>query len=426
MKDWPLLNKKLPGGLRVVLLPRTEGETVTLLVLIGVGSRYEALRQWGLSHFLEHMFFKGTKTRPKKLEIAEALDNVGAEFNAFTGEEMTGYYVKVAKEHLNLGADVVSDILLRSLFPSREIERERGVIKEEIKMYTDSPMQHIHHLWREALFGEQPLGRRIDGSLKTVSGFRRDDFVSYTKQHYHTGNAVVALAGNFDSNEALEKVRILFGELPPGEETKPEPVQEGPATRFVHEQRSSLDQTHLMVGVPGVSLNDDRRFAADLLAVILGGGMSSRLFMTVREEQGLAYAIHCATESFVDSGSLVTQAGLRTDKADFALELILREYNRVRHDPVPLTEIDKAKQMLRGRLVLELEETSALAIFAGGQELLRRQIMTPDEIWQKIGAVTPTDIQQLAQELFSLEKRTVALLSPHAAVGSFEQLLEKE
>ncbi|MFH1354027.1 MAG: pitrilysin family protein [bacterium] len=424
--SFPLVKKELSSGLRVLLLPRSEGETVTLLVLIGVGSRYEAKKQSGLSHFLEHMFFKGTKTRPDKREIAEAMDNIGAEFNAFTGEEVTGYYVKAAREHLDLGADVVSDILLRSLFPAEEIERERGVIKEEIKMYTDSPMQHVHHLWRRALFGKQPLGRRIDGSAKTVSAFQRSDFVSYTKKHYHTGNAVVALAGNFDSDEALDKMQLLFKELPQGEETEPEAAREGPAERLVHERRESLDQTHLVVGVPGVSLDDDRRFAANLLAIILGGGMSSRLFMKVREKEGLAYAIRSSIDNFVDTGSLETQAGLRTDRADFALKLILQEYDRVMQEVVPAAEINKVKQMVRGHMVLELEETNSLAMFAGVQELLQNKVMTPHELWQRTQAVTAQDIQRVAQDLLSPGRRAAALLSPHESVNAFEQQLKTE
>lgn len=426
MKNFPLVEKRLPTGLRVVLLPRREGETVTLLVLIGVGSRYETSRQWGLSHFLEHMFFKGTEKRPDKRQIAEALDNVGAEFNAFTGEEVTGYYVRLARKHLDLGADLVSDILLHSLFPVAEMERERGVIKEEMKMYTDSPARHVHHLWRQVLFGEQPLGRRIDGSPETVSAFKRSDLVSYIKEQYHTGNAVVAVAGNFGSDEVLEKIQALFGDLPPGEETRPEPAAEGPAKRLVHERRESIDQTHLVVGVPGVGLLDERRWAAKLLAVILGGGMSSRMFMTVREEHGLAYAIHTSSENFIDTGSLETQAGLRTDKADFALELILRQYDKVMQEEVSPAEISRAKEMVRGHLVLELEETAALAMFAGEQQLLQGRVMTPREVGQRIEAVTAQEIRQVAGELLSPERRAVALLSPHKSVADFAWLIEKE
>lgn len=426
MNEFTLIEKRLPTGLRVVLLPRREGETVTLLVLIGAGSRYETPRQWGLSHFLEHMFFKGTEKRPDKRQIAETLDNVGADFNAFTGEEVTGYYVRLARRHLDLGADLVSDILLHSLFPAAEIERERGVIKEEIKMYTDSPARHVHHLWRRALFGEQGLGRRVDGSPETVSAFKRPDLVSYIKEHYHTGNAVVAVAGNFGRGEVLKKIPALFGDLPEGEETRPESAVAGPAKRLTHERRESIDQTHLVVGVPGVGLLDERRWAAKLLAVILGGGMSSRMFMTVREEYGLAYAIHTLSENFIDTGSLETQAGLRTDKADFALELILRQYDRVTREEVSPAEISRAKEMVRGRLVLELEETAALAMFAGEQQLLQRRIMTPREMGQRMEAVTAREIRQVAEELLSPERRAVALLSPHTSVADFARLIEKE
>ena len=224
MKAFTLKQFTMTNGLRVVLMPRDTSETVTLLVLIGVGSRYETPRLWGLSHFLEHMFFKGTETRPDKMEIAIALDRVGAEFNAFTGEEYTGYYVKLAKEHLALGIDVVSDILLRSLFPAEEIKREQGVITEEIRMYTDSPMSHVRHLWQRALFGDHPLGRRIDGIEETVTAFTRKDFVQYSNIHYHARNAVVAVAGNFDTKKTRALLKTHFGELSPGEQTHPKPA----------------------------------------------------------------------------------------------------------------------------------------------------------------------------------------------------------
>jgi predicted Zn-dependent peptidase len=427
MNDFPLISKKLPSGLRTLLLPRSEGETVTFLILIGVGSRYETSQQSGLSHFLEHMFFKGTEKRPDKKDIAEALDNIGAEFNAFTGDEVTGYYVKVAKEHLELGADVVSDILLHSLFPVEEIERERGVIIEEIRMYTDSPMQHVQNLWRKTLFGDHPLGRRIDGAIETVSKFKRSDFVSYTGRHYHAGNAVVAVAGNFDTDKTTKLLKSLFKEIPRGGETTPRQAPKKlPKQRFVNEQRLSLDQTHLIVGVPGVGINDKQRWAAELLSVILGGGMSSRLFMLVREKHGLAYAVRTSSDNFFDTGALATQAGLRTDKADFALKLILGEYDRVMNKVVPAKELDKAKSIVRGHMVIDLEETNALAMFAGGQEIFRKKVMAPSDIWKKIEAVSVQDIQTVAQELLVPNKRSVALLSPHKSVSSFEKLIHKE
>ena len=425
MKAFTLKQFTMTNGLRVVLMPRDTSETVTLLVLIGVGSRYETPRLWGLSHFLEHMFFKGTETRPDKMEIAIALDRVGAEFNAFTGEEYTGYYVKLAKEHLALGIDVVSDILLRSLFPAEEIKREQGVITEEIRMYTDSPMSHVRHLWQRALFGDHPLGRRIDGIEETVTAFTRKDFVQYSNTHYHARNAVVAVAGNFDTKKTRALLKTHFGELSPGKQTHPKPApRRAPHDRFVHERRASLDQAHLIVGVPGLQYSDKRRWAAELLAVILGGGMSSRLFMSVREQYGLAYAIRTSSESYTDAGSFATQAGLRVDKAAFALQLIMTEYDRVMVEEVGNDELNKAKQIVRGRLVLDLEETNSLASYSAGQLLLERRIRTPSAVWKEIRAVTSSDIQKLAQDLLKPRRRAVALLSPHGATKSFTKLLK--
>lgn len=426
MTNFPLIQKKLSNGLRTVLLPRSEGQTVTFLVLMGVGSRYETPKQAGLSHFLEHMFFKGTATRPTTQEIAEAIENVGGEFNAFTGEEYTGYYVKVAADYLEHGAEVVSDILLRPLFPAEEIERERGVIIEEIRMYTDLPMRHVWHLWNQALFGDHPLGRRIDGSPETVSQFTRRDFLSYTKKHYHTGNGVVAVAGRFDPAKTTKLLEQLLAPLAQGEATVPRVAPKRlPAQSLVHEYRKSLDQTHLVVGVPGLSLSDERRFAAEVLATVLGSGMSSRLFMAVRERHGLAYAVRTMTENLTDSGSLATQVGARTDKATLALELILQEYNRIMIEPVPATELAKAKQMLKGHLVLELEETNALAMYTGGQALLKNEVMTPEEISDQIEAVTAAEVQAVAEELLDPAKRALVLLGPQRSPKAFAKLMER-
>lgn len=423
---FPLITRKLNGGLRLLLLPRQDVASVTALVLIGVGSRFETPKQWGLSHFLEHMFFKGTERRPTTKEIAEAIDGLGGEFNAFTGEEYTGYYVKVAAEHLDTGADVVADILLQPLFPPEEIERERGVIQEEIKMYTDMPMRHVQHLWQRALYANHPLGRRIDGTHESVSAFKRRDFLSYVKKHYHTANTVVAVAGQFDPKRVEKLMTGLFADLPPGKRTFAKKAPGAvPAKRFVSEHRAHMDQTQLMVGVPGVAWHDKRRVAADMMSIILGGGMSSRLFLSVRERHGLAYSVRTSSDNYVDSGGFVTQAGVRSDRADFALELILNEYNRIMQEPVSKEELQKAREMVRGRLVLDLEETNALALFAGGQELLTAEIETPEEIWRKVSAVSAQDIQRLAQELLVPEKRAMALLSPRTDIDIFEKVLVK-
>lgn len=424
MADFPLLKKNLPGGLRVVLLPRRERPTVTFLVLVGVGSRYETEKQWGLSHFLEHMFFKGTTTRPTTKEIAELIDSVGGEFNAFTGEEYTGYYVKLATEHLERGADVVSDILLRPLFAEEEIEREKGVITEEIRMYTSMPMAHVRHLWHEALFGQHPLGRRIDGLEKTVHELERKDFVDYTKKHYHTENTVVTVAGGFEPKATLARLEKLLEDLPRGQASHPKAAPtKVPQQKFVHERRAKLEQTHFVVGVPGVSLSDERRWAAGVLAGVLGGGMSSRMFLEVRERHGLAYAVRTTAEEFVDTGSLATQVGAKNEKAELALQLVLQEYDRIMAEPVGAEELKKAQEMMIGHLLLELEETNSLAVFAGAQELLKKEILTPAEIKKRVRAVTAAEVQAVAQALLEPRRRAVALLGPQPDVSMFKRLV---
>lgn len=408
----------------MIILPRSDFETATIVVLIGVGSRYEMPRQSGLSHFLEHMFFKGTQKRPTTKEISEAIDNVGGEFNAFTTEEYTGYYVKVASEYLATGADVVSDILLRPLFPAEEIERERGVIQEEIKMYTDNPMYHVRHLWQHALFGNHPIGRRVDGTHETIRAIERKDFIAYVKSHYHTGNAIVAVAGNVDVKRTQHMIDKLFAPLVQGAETFPKAAPQNiPFQACVHEYRKELDQTHIMIGVPGVSMNDPRRYVAGLLAAILGGGMSSRLFLNVRERNGLAYMVKTFSEEYTDTGSFVTQTGVRTDKAEQAMQIILQEYDRVMDELVSSEELTKVKQMARGNMVLELEETNSLALFASVQELCEHTVITPDEMMKHIDMVTPEEIQRVARELLQHDKRAFALLGPQKSSKTFEKLL---
>ncbi|MEO6077739.1 MAG: pitrilysin family protein [Candidatus Andersenbacteria bacterium] len=425
MSKFPLIKKTLPSGLRTIILPRAEMASATIMVLIGVGSRYETPKQSGLSHFLEHMFFKGTTSRPTTKEIAEAIDNVGGDFNAFTSEEYTGYYVKVASEYLEKGAEVVADILLNPLFPEEEIERERGVIQEEIKMYTDNPMRHVNHLWQHALYGDSGLGRRIDGTKETVSAFKRKDFINYVKTHYHTGNAIVVVAGNVDPKKTQKMIGEMFTPLADGAETNPKPApKKSPAKNFVHEFRKSLDQTHIIVGVPGVSDADPRKYAATLLAAILGGGMSSRLFLSVRERNGLAYMVRTSSENYTDTGSFATQTGVRTDKALQALKLILEEYDRVMEEPVTKEELDKVKKMVRGSLVLDLEETNALALFSSTQELTEHVIKTPDQIMKEVNKVTIQDIQDVARELLRKDKRAIALLGPQKTSTAFEKLLK--
>lgn len=416
--------KRLKGGLQVALFPRNEMQSVTFVILIGVGSRYETKSQSGLSHFLEHMFFKGTRNLPKPQHIAQALDDIGAEYNAFTGEEYTGFYVKTARENLSRGVEVVADILLNSQFLEQEIEKERGVIIEEIRMYTDSPMKHVSHLWQEAMFGKHSLGRRIDGSIKTVSSFSRKDFIAYTGKHYHTGNAIIAVAGACQTHEVSTRIQKLFAGLPVGRETYPtQAPRRIPEKRVVFERRTNLDQTHLIVGGPGLSLRDKRRWAAEVLAIILGGGMSSRLFVRVREEHGLAYSIHTSLSSYTDTGSFETQAGLRTDRAEFGLSLICSEYDKACKNLVSEDELARAKEIFRGHFIRNLEESNALAFYGASQLLLEKQFLTPAKVWDAIRSVSRKDVRSVARVLLDPRKRALALLSSHKSPKAFEKAL---
>ena len=402
----------LKNGLRLITVPLAHTRAVTCLVMVGAGSKYETKRTNGVAHFLEHMMFKGTKKRPSALEISSLLDGVGSEYNAMTGKEWTGYYVKVASEHLELALDVLSDSYLNSLFLAKEIEKERGVITEEINMYLDTPVRHIGDLWEKLLYGDTPAGWTIAGEKENIATMRREDFMEYLAAHYTGPNTHVVIAGSFNTRTIKKTVETYFAKVPKraaGKKPKTREIQHEPQF-LLHAKQT--DQAHLMVGVRSYDLFSPKRYALSILATILGGGMSSRLFTEVREKRGLAYSVHTSPEHYTDSGYFVTQAGVRKDAAAEALAVILAEYKKIAQDGLRKGELEKAKHYIEGKLLLGLESSDEFAFFAGEQEVLAGRIRKPDEILRRISEVRADDVQRVARDIFRPEKLNAVLLGP--------------
>ena len=414
----------LKNGLRIITVPMKNTQAVTVLVLVGAGSKYETKDINGISHFLEHMFFKGTEKRPNKLTIAETLDRVGGIYNAFTGREYTGYFAKVDLKHFELAVDWVSDIFLNSKIEKQEIDRERGVILEEINMYLDTPMLYIEDLWEKLLYGDQPAGWLNIGRKEIVRKLKREQFLDYLESHYTAKNTIVCLAGNINSRTIEEKIKDYFKNIrKTAPKEKPKVIEKQTKPQCLV-QFKKTDQTHLVLGARGYDLFSSEKYAQALLATILGGNMSSRLFMSVREEKGLAYYIKTSLENYTDTGYLVTSAGIRNEKIEEAIILILKEYKKMKNKKIKKSELQKAKDYLKGTLSLSLESSDAQASFYTGQELLTQKILTPGEQSKKIDQVTQNDILKVARDIFTPEKLNLALIGPFKEKTKFQKLLK--
>lgn len=402
----------LPNRLRLVTIPLANTKAVTALVMVGAGSKYETKRTNGVAHFLEHMMFKGTRRRPSALAISGLLDGVGGEYNAFTGKEWTGYYVKVDNSHLELALDVLSDIYQRSLLLPEEIEKERGVIIEEINLYLDTPSRYIEDLWEKLLYGDQPAGWTIAGEKENIRRMRRKDFTDYLGAHYTAPATTVVVAGGFNEPGAQKLVRELFGGVAKRRAGKKLPVRERQREPRTLVFTKKTDQTHLAVGVRAYHLFSPKRWALAVLAAILGGGMSSRLFTEIREKRGLAYYVRTAAEHHTDSGYLATQAGVRLDAAEETIHIILDQYRAIARDGIMPEELKKAKEYLKGHLVLNLESSNEFAFYAGEQETLAHRIMTPEEKIRRLEGVSARQIQLVARDIFKNSKLNAALIGP--------------
>jgi predicted Zn-dependent peptidase len=403
----------LKNGLRVVLAPMESTQTVTVQILVEAGSKYETKQNNGISHFLEHMMFKGTKKRPSAKIISEQLDQVGGEYNAFTSEEETGYWVKVPYNHFELALDVVSDMFRNSLLKQEEIDRERGVILQEEAMLKDTPMRYVYDVFSELMYGNQPAGWQILGIRENIKNFQRQDFLDYLQNRYLPQNTVVVIAGKIDPDQALKRITKHFETITKADslQDKPKTIEKQAAPALKVSSKET-DQTHLFLGVRGPHMFSSRRFAAKALGMILGGGMSSRTFLNIRERHGLTYYVGSSVETTTDTGFLYVRAGVAHENLPKTVKLITRELQKLRDKPVGTKELTKIKEYFRGVTLMNLESSDAVASFVGNQELFRKKIKKPRELFEKINQLTAEDIQKEAQKMFQDKNLNLAIIGP--------------
>ena len=410
----------LDNGLRVLTAPVQHAQSVTCMIMLAAGSRYETAETNGIAHFSEHMFFKGTKRRPSARDIALQIDAVGGEFNAFTGKEYTAYYVKCAAEHRDVALDVIVDMLRNALFDPEEIEREKGVIIEEMNGYFDTPRDYISSVYEGLLYGDQPLGWDIIGRKETVRGATRDTFMSYLDGWYHPSRMVLGVGGNL-GDDLLERAQELLGDLPDRETGEPGPV--APHTNGqVKVFTKQSDQAHVILGVPSYPLLHAERYPLQVLSNVLGGGMSSRLFTEVRERRGLAYYVFGMNHSYTDAGSLFAQAGVDIGRIDEAVTTMRDELLKIAATAVPADELEKAKNFTKGRFVLQLESPQGLILFGLRREVLEQRVPDPEEVLAGVDGVTAEDVQRVAQDLIDERAFRLAVIGPFDDAERFERL----
>lgn len=413
----------LDSGLRIVTAPMPHTRAVSVGFFVGTGSRYETDAQAGISHFIEHMCFKGTPTHPTAADISAVIEGVGGMINAGTDREITMYWCKVAQDHFDKSLEILVDMLLNSVFNPAEIEKERQVIIEEINMTLDSPQMRVIMLIDELLWPEHPLGRDIAGSKESVSGISRDMIFDYLSGYYQPDNAVLAIAGDIPHEELVntaEKVTRAWKGNKTGADYVPFREK---VTRRVKIEKRDTEQTHLMMALPGVSIYHPDRFKLNLLNVVLGEGMSSRLFTEIRDNLGLAYSIHSFNEHLQDTGTITISAGVDTASLKIAIQAIVNELARLR-EPIPEKELIKAKEFSKGRLLLRLEDSRSVSGWLGGQEILTGDIFTVDQVISIIDSITAEDLTNIAEELMVGERIRVAVVGPVDPDEPLEDLLK--
>lgn len=404
----------LPNGLRVVSEEMPHVRSVSAGIWIDSGSRHEVGAESGVSHFIEHMVFKGSRNRSAE-EIASAMDGLGGSLDAFTGKELVSFNCKVLDEHLPLAFDVLSDMLINPAFREEDIEREKGVILEELKMEVDNPEYLVHETFSANFWKGHPLGRPILGTKETIKGFQREMVTKYYASVYTPANIVITAAGHVDHDRLVDLIAHCFGSVPAGEvisnHTPPRPT-----AKLVIKERKSLEQVHLLVGVPAIPIADDRRFAAYLMNTLLGGSMSSRLFQNIREQRGLVYSVFSEINSYRDAGCLTVYAGTSHESFREVIALIVEEFRRFKEEPVNAEELTRARNHLRGSLLLSLESTSSRMANLARQHLYFDRYWSPEELVQAIDRVTPDDILDISRQFFQPDNMALTAIGPLGGV----------
>jgi len=413
----------LKNGLRVIVAPMHETKAMTALVLVKVGSRYEKRKINGVSHFVEHLLFKGTKKRPTSLDISKELDGIGAEYNAFTSKDHTGYYIKANYEKAELALEMLSDMLFNSLFEAKEIERERGVIVEEINMYEDNPLMFAEDLFEQTMYGDHPLGWHIAGPKEVIKSVTREDIMKYHHYYYQPKNMLVAVAGRQDA-KLLNLIKKYFGQAKNKQTIKKFPSivikQKAPQLSL---KFKDTEQVQLCLGFPSYDYFDKRLYALYLLGVILGGSKSSRLFTSIREKKGLCYFVLAQVNVYQDTGNLMIQAGLDKSRLKEAIVEILKELKKIKRGDVTTSELRKAKDFLKGKLILDLETSDHVASWFSKQELLTDKMLTPAKQLELLEKVKLAEIKKVANELVVTKKINLSLIGPFKKKNELHGLL---
>ena len=415
--------KKLKNGLNLITVPMTGTKTITILVMVKTGSKYEDKKNNGISHFLEHMFFKGTAKRPTTLILASELDKVGAEFNAFTSKEYTGYWVKVDSSKIKLAVDIVSDMLLHSKFDFKEIEREKGVIIEEINMRHDNPIIHIEDVFEECLYGDSPAGWEVIGHKENILKLTRQDLLAYLNSQYGAGSTIVCLAGNIKGG-GEELISRYFSHLGKTDFKDKEKIKEKQIEPQIKINYKKTGQANISLGVRGIPIGHKDEFILKVMSIILGGSMSSRLFTELRERKGLAYYVSTQAEFYTDSGYLTTQAGVPVEKVEAAIKIILSEYKKLKNILVSEKELKRTKDLIRGRSVIKLEASDDMAGWYAERAIMSDKILPPESFFKKVDQVKSRDIKTVARRIFVNKGLNLAIIGPFKDKKKFERILK--
>jgi predicted Zn-dependent peptidase len=434
--------KKYPNGLELITVPSRGTKAATIIIMVATGSKYENKSNRGLSHFLEHMFFKGTKKRPFSHLIVSELDSLGCEYNAFTSKEYTGYFIKVSAEKLESASEILSDMFFYSRFDQDEINKEKGVIIEELNMYLDNPMSYVQELFEELLYGDTPAGWDTIGTKEIISSLRQKDFFGYCNSQYAAKNTIIAFTGNVTEKNSKRLIDKYFSEqafrLRNGVFTEKDIVRETQNRPAVFVKYKKTDQAHLSLGARAFPSGHAYENTLKMIALILGGSMSSRLFMNLRERRGLAYYVHTADEIYSDTGYLTTQAGVPLNKADQAIAVILEEYADMKKKNIGKAELNKVRDMLVGRYALEMESSENIATWYAKQAVMlktvkrsqrglsggKQRLISPDEYLKELQAVDAKMIRKVANKIFTNERLNFAIIGPYQDGDKFQKLLK--
>ncbi len=415
---------KFSNGLRLLMVPSKEAHSFKFTVIVKTGSDYETRSNNGISHFLEHMCFKGTKKRPSNFSISQELDEVGGSYNAFTSREITGYWAKVSDYHFKKTIDITSDIFMNSVFRESDIEKEKQVIKEEINMYLDDPKEKVWDNFFGLLYGNQPAGWPVLGPKENILRFTRKDLTKYRLSQYRAKSVVLIVSGNFKARDVISLVKDYFKDIPKGKAKEKVKTKEKQTKPQLSLEYKKTDQTHLRLGVRGINLFDHRRYALHVLDTILGGGMSFRLWQLVREKLGAAYYISSFISSATDRGLWGISSGIDNERAYLIISEILKEWKKLKEEVISPQEIKKAKENIRGNMLLLTENIHLIAEYYAFDLLYRNKIETMDQSLTKILKVTSSDLNKLANDLLKPNNLNLAIIGPFKDRQKFLQILK--